>query len=460
MERFQRPALPGLEERRDARAHPPAPRRLLLLLARRHEAGLQPHLPRVPDLEALPGRHGRRHLDLRLRREDGRERHGEPGPRHHPHVERRPDLLPLRPRREQAPEPLRLRPGLEGHPAADLLRRVRHQVPLARPQAHRLRERRPPLHLRPGRGENGARAGRHRRRRGLGPRRRGQGRPADHQLRDRAGRPAGPVRRPRRRLHGAGQARQHPQPDRDPGHPRALLQVVARRPDDRLHLRPERHRRDLAHGPGRGRRAPAADDRRRHLQVPDPLVARRDEDPLERQDAAARLRRRRLEGGHGRGHGRSGRDLPVRLVPRQPLDRLRQARDRGPDPGPPLLARLPEDRPGHGRLVQLRRALVQPGRQVPLLRLRPGLQSRLQLDRMEPRLPGHVPGLFRDPGQRHAVAFPPQERRGRGQARAGPRRQARRGRQEDRRQDRSPRARPPSRSIPTASWTASSPCPS
>ena len=80
------------------------------------------------------------------------------------------------------------------------------------------------------------------------------------------------------------------------------------------------------------------------------------------------------------------------------------------------------------------RALVQPGRQVPLLRLRPGLPSRLQLDRMGPCLPGHVPGLFRDPGQRHAVALPPQERRGRGQARAGPRRQARRGRQEDRRQ--------------------------
>ena len=62
-------------ERRHARAHPPAARRLLLVLARRHEAGLQPHLPRVPDLEALPGRHGRRHLDLRLRHEDGREHH-------------------------------------------------------------------------------------------------------------------------------------------------------------------------------------------------------------------------------------------------------------------------------------------------------------------------------------------------------------------------------------------------
>ena len=50
-----------------------------------------------------------------------------------------------------------------------------------------------------------------------------------HQLRDRARRQAGPVRRPRRCLHRPRQVRQHPQPDRHPRRPRAQLQVVARR---------------------------------------------------------------------------------------------------------------------------------------------------------------------------------------------------------------------------------------
>jgi len=39
----------------------------LLLLARRQEARLQPRLPRVPHLETLPRRHGRRPVGLRLR---------------------------------------------------------------------------------------------------------------------------------------------------------------------------------------------------------------------------------------------------------------------------------------------------------------------------------------------------------------------------------------------------------
>ncbi len=232
MERFQRPALSGLEGRRDAGRAAAAARRVLLLFAGRHEARLQPDLPRVPDLEALPRRHGRRHLDLRLRRQDGREHHLQPGPRHHPHVERRPDLLPVRPGRGQADEPLRLRPRLQGDAQADELRRVRHQVPLARPQAHRLRERRLSLHAStwppsrrpacpsssPTTMVSGAGQGR-------------QGRQPRQPLRDRPRRPAGPVRRPRRRLHRARQERQHPEPDRDPRRPRAQSQVVARRPD-------------------------------------------------------------------------------------------------------------------------------------------------------------------------------------------------------------------------------------
>ena len=42
------------------------------LLAGRQEARLQPRLPRVPHLEALSRRHGRRHLDLRFRHQEDR----------------------------------------------------------------------------------------------------------------------------------------------------------------------------------------------------------------------------------------------------------------------------------------------------------------------------------------------------------------------------------------------------
>ena len=51
------------------------------VLARRQEARLQPRLPRVPHLEALPRRHGRRRLDLRLRHEEDREHHATTPPR-------------------------------------------------------------------------------------------------------------------------------------------------------------------------------------------------------------------------------------------------------------------------------------------------------------------------------------------------------------------------------------------
>ena len=91
--------------------------------------------------------------------------------------------------------------------------RLRHQVPVAGRQGHRLRERRLDLSLRPGDGEGEQGADPHPR----GPRRRPQ--PADqrqqerHQLRDLSRRQAGPVRRPRRRLHRARQGRPDAQPD-------------------------------------------------------------------------------------------------------------------------------------------------------------------------------------------------------------------------------------------------------
>ncbi len=117
-----------------------------------------------------------------------------------------------------------------------------------------------------------------------------------------------------------------------------------------------------------------------------------------------------------------------------------------------------KDLHGDRLLVYLGRSLLQPGRQIPLLRLRPGLQSGLQLDRMEPRLPRHVPGLLRDPGQGHEIALRAQERRGRRQAREGGR--AGQARRRSRRPRRSRKPSQPSRSTRTASWTASSPCPS
>ncbi len=106
--------------------------------------------------------------------------------------------------------------------------------------------------------------------------------------------------------------------------------------------------------------------------------------------------------------------------------------------------------------------VVQPGRQVPVLRLRPGLQPRIQLDRMEPRLPGHVPDLLRDPGQGHEVAFRARRAtRSRSRTilpRPRPGRPRRGTRSPPRR--RSPPAFRRSRSTSTASWTASSSCPS
>ncbi len=109
---------------------------------------------------------------------------------------------------------------------------------------------------------------------------------------------------------------------------------------DRLHLRHERHGRDLAHGPGRDGRAAPAHDRRRHLQVPD-LAGRPTAKKILWNDKMQRLSYRRRRDGKaidGRGQGRGRRDRPVRLVARQPVDRLRQARGRGHEQDLPLLA--------------------------------------------------------------------------------------------------------------------------
>ncbi len=124
VQRLRRPTLHGVDRRRPARAASAAARRLVLLFARQEATGLQPRLPRVPHLEAVSRRHGRRHLDLRFRRQDHHEPHQQPGQRRLSHVARRRDLLPFRPGRKQADEPVRLRLEDEGHPAAHALQRT------------------------------------------------------------------------------------------------------------------------------------------------------------------------------------------------------------------------------------------------------------------------------------------------------------------------------------------------
>ena len=117
----QRAALLRRSGRRPAKGASRAARRLPVDVARRHQDGLQPHLPGIPDLEGLPRRHGRRHLDLRLQDRRDRGHHEQPRPGHHPDVgAEQPDLLPFRPafRRGEEAQPLQLRPGDQGDRAA------------------------------------------------------------------------------------------------------------------------------------------------------------------------------------------------------------------------------------------------------------------------------------------------------------------------------------------------------
>ena len=79
---------------------------------------------------------------------------GRPSAEHHPDVERRQDLLPLRPRRPQADEPLRPGRRREEGEAAHAVHRLRREVPVAGRQGDRLRERRLDLPLRPGHGKS------------------------------------------------------------------------------------------------------------------------------------------------------------------------------------------------------------------------------------------------------------------------------------------------------------------
>ena len=86
--------------RRAAAAIAGAARRFRFLFAGRLEDGVQPRLPRVPHLEALPRRHGRRRVDLTISRPGTTENlTNNPVAGHLPDVGTgQQDLLHLRPR--------------------------------------------------------------------------------------------------------------------------------------------------------------------------------------------------------------------------------------------------------------------------------------------------------------------------------------------------------------------------
>ena len=135
-------ALPanGRRQRPDRRAADAAPRPLRRdrrHQPRRQDARLHAPLPRLSHLEALPRRHGDRHLALRSRQEDRRAGDRLGRHRHRPDALRRQALLPVRPGRVAPPEPVRVRPGDEKSPAGHELHRLRLQVPQHRPRPRR-----------------------------------------------------------------------------------------------------------------------------------------------------------------------------------------------------------------------------------------------------------------------------------------------------------------------------------
>ena len=95
----------------------------LLLLAGRFEDGVQPRLPRIPHLETLPRRHGRRRLDLRLQDSTTENLTNDPAQDICPMwgADNR-DLFPLRSRRTD--ESLLDRPRDQGNETADAASRI------------------------------------------------------------------------------------------------------------------------------------------------------------------------------------------------------------------------------------------------------------------------------------------------------------------------------------------------
>ena len=156
---------------------------------------------------------------------------------------------------------------------------------------------------------------------------------------------------------------------------------------------------------GRQRQAEAAHDRRRHLQVrarSGRPTARRSSGPTRSCGCSTSTwRRRRSRRSTRRRRGRSATSPGRRTASGSPsASRRRDGMNKV------YLYSLEQDKivRGDRRLVRRRRAGVLRRRQVPVLRLRPRLQPDLQPDRVEPRLPRHGAHLPRHAGEGHAVA--------------------------------------------------------
>ncbi len=121
------------------------------------------------------------------------------------------------------------------------------------------------------------------------------------------------------------------------------------------------------------------------------------------------------------------RDHQLRLVPRQPVGRLREARGGGPSAHLSLFARDQADHPGERRLVQLVGADLQQRRHAPVLRLGAQLQPDVRADRVPARLHRHVADLLRDAGEGHEAPVRAEERRGEDQGGADARWRRREG---------------------------------
>jgi hypothetical protein len=196
-----------------------------LLLARRRPAGGRPRGPVGHGVQELPRRpeHAAHHPGPEdARRDEAPQR---PHHRHVAGVAGRPDLVPLRPRLHD--QRVVLRSGHQGaRPGHPLHGRGRQDA--GRRGEGRARLRGGWLDLAPGPGHReGPQAGHHRAR-GLpvGHAALGGREPGDRVRLALAHREAGPVRGPRRHLHGAGRARRRPRPDALAGRRRPLAHVV------------------------------------------------------------------------------------------------------------------------------------------------------------------------------------------------------------------------------------------
>ena len=137
----QDPPLHGVRRRRSAGAAADAALRRRRSFARRPQGGLLAAVPRLPHLEALPGRLGAGSLHLRPGLPRADPGHRSPPLRPRSDVDRRRDLLQLGSRRQAEPLPLRRRLGRDdpAHPRGDLGRALAER---RRRGADRLRARR------------------------------------------------------------------------------------------------------------------------------------------------------------------------------------------------------------------------------------------------------------------------------------------------------------------------------